>query len=215
MADRYYGRLKQMERDSKNEMSILSSTRTSLDQLTEAMMGEQISMNDYLMLLRLTGISYEKQRMPVAATRYVAMRMQSVIQTRSHKWKRQQYPLLTDLDERPVDEVAAYMALQHPWWKETTERFQRVLLAADLVVFLLVLLILVYGLRMAFLASFLISVLLWAGLAVYSQFFLSEDLAQEAMAHDSRKIGDSLQMFEERFVQAGLPRRHRGHKVKN
>ena len=105
MADRYYGRLKQLERDSRNEMSILSDTRSSLEQLTEAMAGEELSMKDYLTLLRLTGQYYEKHNMPPSAQKYIFMRMQSVLSLRTQKWKRHQYPLMTDVEEPLTPEI--------------------------------------------------------------------------------------------------------------
>ncbi|WP_305178405.1 segregation/condensation protein A, partial [Faecalibaculum rodentium] len=137
MADRYYGRLKQLERDSRNEMSILSDTRSSLEQLTEAMAGEELSMKDYLTLLRLTGQYYEKHNMPPSAQKYIFMRMQSVLSLRTQKWKRHQYPLMTDVEEPLTPEIMEYFRQQRPLWKETLAHFQRMLLLTDLILFLL------------------------------------------------------------------------------
>ena len=207
MADRYYGRLKQLERDSRNEMSILSDTRSSLEQLTEAMAGEELSMKDYLTLLRLTGQYYEKHNMPPSAQKYIFMRMQSVLSLRTQKWKRHQYPLMTDVEEPLTPEIMEYFRQQRPLWKETLAHFQRMLLLTDLVLFLLLLPLLVFGLQMSFGAGLLLSVLMWGALAVYFQMFLSESLAQDHLASHSARISDSLRIFEQYFVRAGLPGR--------
>ena len=205
MADRYYGRLRQLERDSRNEMSILSETRSSLDSLTEAMAGQEASLKDYLTLLRLTGQSYEKHGMPPSAQKYVFMRMQSALSLKNQKWKRHQYPLLTDIDEDLPDEIMDYFRQQRPMWKQTLSHFQRILLLADVILFLLILPWLVFGLRMSFPAALLASLLIWAGLAVYFQMFLSETMAQEHLARHSARIGPSLRIYEQFFVKAGLP----------
>ncbi len=136
-------------------MSILSDTRSSLEQLTEAMAGEELSMKDYLTLLRLTGQYYEKHNMPPSAQKYIFMRMQSVLRL------------------------------------------------TDLILFLLLLPLLVFGLQMSFGAGLLLSVLVWGALAVYFQMFLSESLAQDHLASHSARISDSLRIFEQFFVRPG------------
>ena len=197
MADRFYGRLRQLERDSKNEMTILSDSRSSLDQLTEAMAGQELSLNDYLTLLRLTGQNYERYSMPPSAQKYVFMRMQSVLTLGKEKWKRRQYPLLTDTEVPLQPEIETYLQQQRPLWRDLLLHYQRILVVTDLVLFLAIL-----------------PLLIWAGLAVYFQLFLSETMAQEYLASHSAKIGDSLRIFEQCFVSAGLPSRKK-HRTEN
>ncbi|WP_294730706.1 hypothetical protein [uncultured Faecalibaculum sp.] len=214
MADRFYGRLRQLERDSKNEMTILSDSRSSLDQLTEAMAGQELSLNDYLTLLRLTGQNYERYSMPPSAQKYVFMRMQSVLNLGKEKWKRRQYPLLTDTEVPLQPEIEAYLQQQRPLWRDLLLHYQRILVVTDLVLFLVILPLLVFVVKFSFLWSLIVSLLIWAGLAVYFQLFLSETMAQEYLASHSAKIGDSLRIFEQYFVSAGLPSRKK-HRTEN
>lgn len=171
MADRFYGRLRQLERDSKNEMTILSDSRSSLDQLTEAMAGQELSLNDYLTLLRLTGQNYERYSMPPSAQKYVFMRMQSVLTLGKEKWKRRQYPLLTDTEVPLQPEIETYLQQQRPLWRDLLLHYQRILVVTDLVLFLAILPLLVFVVKFSFLWSLIVSLLIWAGLAVYFQLF--------------------------------------------
>jgi len=214
MADRFYGRLRQLERDSKNEMTILSDSRSSLDQLTEAMAGKELFLNDYLTLLRLTGQNYERYSMPPSAQKYVFMRMQSVLTLGKEKWKRRQYPLLTDTEVPLQPEIETYLQQQRPLWRDLLLHYQRILVVTDLVLFLAILPLLVFVVKFSFLWSLIVSLLIWAGLAVYFQLFLSETMAQEYLASHSAKIGDSLRIFEQCFVSAGLPSRKK-HRTEN
>lgn len=200
MADRYLGALKKAERERTKEMSLLFDADESLDRLTEAMSGEVMSVNDYLKLLSLNYQKYERRHSHERGRRYILDRMGSVLEAKEKKHVQRYYPKLTDF-EAPLDDSVRLFLEDHPSrWTGKGQAIMKRLLWADLLMYLFMLVLLVFGLKFSFLWAFLISIVLWAALLVYFRVRLVPDLLQEQLARGSEGLDPLVLRFEEQFV---------------
>lgn len=196
MADRYLGVLKKTERQRTLETSLLFDADEGLDRLTEAMSGQIMSVNDYLKLLSLIYEKYGRRKTFEKGQAYILYRMESVMDAREHRHLRRRYPKLTDFDAPLDDSVKEFLQDKPSRWGRRNQAIMKRLLWVDLILYILLLVLLVFALKMSFLTAFVICLAAWLSLLGYFWLSVMPQLAREQLAKLAPGLDPLLLQFE-------------------
>lgn len=163
MADYYLGALKALERRSKDNVLIFSDVLTErLDALVESMLGQTLSDNDYLKTLELYYKKYRRFENHKGMY-FCVLRMQHLL--RLKKEVRQQKSLIhLEFSKETDPEVQAFLREHKDYYQDALQEYMRVFLLILLGITVLFLVVSVLCFRLPFLAGWILSVLLYAGL---------------------------------------------------
>jgi hypothetical protein len=203
MSDHYLGKLSIIEKEMVQETSIMMEASAKLDTFTEKIIGEPLSWKDYLKLLQLTYIKYGKGKGHSGKT-YILLRMSSVLQAKKNKLLRRFYPLVDSYEGELEGSLASFLKRQNNLAESLWLQMYRILCAVNVFLFMIVLVLLVFGLKLGFFWALFLSVLLWAGLQAYIHFWLCDALVQLRLEQMMQSLDPMFFAFEKTFVKSGL-----------
>lgn len=178
MRNRYLGALKQIERIMGDGIIMYSrKSMEQLDDIAQSMINENMTDNDYLKLMSLYAKKYKRMD-NIRALRFCIMRMQQVLWYRKRKERQSEFPRLTFTAE--MDEDTRMFLKQYPSYLHTYEdRYKKKILNYVTLLFLALLLIFVFLLKMSFVRSFLFCILIYFGIIFYTFHFGYRQIMQE------------------------------------
>lgn len=207
MADRYLGRMQQLARERKQEWSMDGQADRKFLALVQAMTGQKVSWRDYMYLLYSMYGYCMRQGGDSRTLQYIVLRMQQVQRARRHKVVRREYPLVSEYGGERLEVVDQFLDRKRPLLSAMRKRLFHAGLVLACVVFALLLVVFVFGLKWPFFVSLFLVLCLCGGLLAYYMWFVVPQLVQQTISHLGRDLDPVFYAYEDALVRGGLPPR--------
>lgn len=207
MSDRFLFRLRQIEKEEADRISIYEDGSAKFYNLVKTMSGRQMSINDYAKVLEMFYLRYSDKRKSrieqtsidkSKASMYCILQLQRLYLAKDTPALQIYYPNITF--EEPLDQnLLSFVERKRPFYSVLVKGIQDKWIAFGTVMGILVLAVLCLVFNLSYWLSLLISLLVIAGFVYYGFTHVVNRLVDDRLHNMSGKLDSIHQSFEKQM----------------